>query len=477
MRSPILLAGCVAAACAAALALPAGPSSAAPEAPRAAATSFTGPQGTYHPVGPTRILDTRNGTGTGGHVAKLTGGHSLSLKVAGAGGLPTVGVGAVALNVTVVNETAAHGFLTVYPSGAALPTTSNINYVKGWTGANFVTVTVPSSGIIDFYDNVGSLDVVADVAGWYANTASTAAAGDQFVEVAPQRLLDTRSLGTSPLNPVGPGTEVFQPVDYSGTEPNSHVKALAVTITAVDEGAGGHLTAWSGTNPNSPPTTSTLNFTAGVITPNLAIVPVAPCPSNICPAASAGLPAIAVQNVSSKSVQIIIDIWGYFDDGTYAQGLRYKPRAAPLRIVDTRIGQGTTKLGAQTTHVVTAPSTVADADTIMLVSNATVIEPTAATYVVFWPDDGLSKPVASNLNPRVGRNIATGVITGVGSTNAFNAYNNAGAINFAYDVSGTFEAVSSSNVAHTTKAEQATGAARAVVLPVARLSAPGVRSN
>ena len=60
--------------------------------------SATAGGGTFHPLTPQRILDTRTGLGAPG--ARLGPGGTLSLQVAGAGGVPASGARAVVLNMT-----------------------------------------------------------------------------------------------------------------------------------------------------------------------------------------------------------------------------------------------------------------------------------------------------------------------------------------------------------------------------------------
>jgi hypothetical protein len=112
---------------------------------------------------PTRLLDTRNGTG--GFLGKVPPGGEVALKVGGAGGVPE-GVSAVALNVTVTEPTTS-GFLTVYPSGTTRPVVSNLNFVAGDTVPNAVIVRVGGDGYIRIFNSSGSSHVVVDVAGWY----------------------------------------------------------------------------------------------------------------------------------------------------------------------------------------------------------------------------------------------------------------------------------------------------------------------
>ena len=77
---------------------------------------------TFVPAGPARVLETRPGI-TGGTVDGLANGigrigadTTLPLQIAGRGGVPAAGAGAVALNVTAIDPTAP-SFITVSPSG------------------------------------------------------------------------------------------------------------------------------------------------------------------------------------------------------------------------------------------------------------------------------------------------------------------------------------------------------------------------
>ena len=83
--------------------------------------------GTFYPIKTRRILDTRSGLGAPARA--VPGGGTLHLQVAGVGGVPATGAGAVVLNLT---ETASStsGFASIYPSGQPRPTASSINYVR-----------------------------------------------------------------------------------------------------------------------------------------------------------------------------------------------------------------------------------------------------------------------------------------------------------------------------------------------------------
>ncbi|HWS45940.1 MAG TPA: hypothetical protein VN636_08780, partial [Acidimicrobiia bacterium] len=69
--------------------------------------------------------------------------------------------------VTVTQPTKG-GFVTVYPSGAGLPTVSNLNFGAGQTVPNLVVVKGGAGGKIAFYNgSSGTVQLVADVAGYY----------------------------------------------------------------------------------------------------------------------------------------------------------------------------------------------------------------------------------------------------------------------------------------------------------------------
>ncbi|MET3806349.1 hypothetical protein ABIB25_003364 [Nakamurella sp. UYEF19] len=122
--------------------------------------------GTFHPLTPTRVLDSRNGTG--GASSPLNGGDSVQVFLTPPNGpLPTTGVSAVVLNVLVVKPTGT-GYITAYSDASQQPTASNLNFVRGQTVANLVVVPVGPDGGIDLtFDGSGSVDLVADVAGYF----------------------------------------------------------------------------------------------------------------------------------------------------------------------------------------------------------------------------------------------------------------------------------------------------------------------
>ncbi len=112
----------------------------------------------FHGVTTTRVLDTREGSGT-----PLGLGGILDTVVPG---LPDDATG-IAVNVTVVEGTEA-SFLTMYPTGDARPTTSTINWSSAAAVANSATVLVHGDHSVRLYNLKGSVHVVLDMIGYYA---------------------------------------------------------------------------------------------------------------------------------------------------------------------------------------------------------------------------------------------------------------------------------------------------------------------
>ncbi|KOV36972.1 hypothetical protein ADK60_05350 [Streptomyces sp. XY431] len=224
--------------------------------------------GAFVPSGPTRLLDTRDGTGTGGDVRPV-GQSPLILDVSDVSGNPSVRPTAVVLNVTVTNPT-GDSYLAVYAPGGVRPTTSNLNFSPGQTVPNQVTVPVGSDGRVAFFNHVGTTDVIADLAGYFTldKAAST------FVANGPTRLLDTRDgTGTGGVKAqVGENASIGLQVAGVAGVPARNVTAVVLNVTVTAPAAESFLTVYP--SGSGVPSASNLNFSAGQTVPNLVTVPV-----------------------------------------------------------------------------------------------------------------------------------------------------------------------------------------------------------
>jgi len=130
------------------------------------------PAAMFHTLTPARVFDTRTGSG-GVTAAPIPANGEIDVTVGGTNGVPIDATGVV-LNVTVVNGTAA-SFLTVWPTGEVRPTVSSLNWSGPAATPNAVTAGLGTAGRISIYNSAGTVDVLADVVGYYA--LPTAAVG------------------------------------------------------------------------------------------------------------------------------------------------------------------------------------------------------------------------------------------------------------------------------------------------------------
>jgi hypothetical protein len=216
-------------------------------------------------VTPTRLLDTRTGNGLpGGLPAKVPAGGSINVLMTGRGPVPASKVTAVVLSVTAVNGTTA-SHVTAWPTGATRPLASMLNFRSLEAVPNLVVVPVGVGGQVSLFNNSGSVDLIADVQGYY-DDGTTVASG--HVAVNPKRLLDTR-FGPGTVGKVGPGGVVTLPVRGVEGVP-SDATAVVVNLTATGGTAATHITLYP--SDVGPPLASNLNVAAGQTKAVLAVV-------------------------------------------------------------------------------------------------------------------------------------------------------------------------------------------------------------
>jgi hypothetical protein len=221
------------------------------------------------PVIPRRLFDTRPDEPQGAVTVDkqmLSPGGELAVSFLGAGPLPTSGVRAVSLNVTVV-DAVRPGFLAVYPCGTRTAT-SNVNFVAGRAVANTVVVGVPADGRVCFSSNVGT-HVLADVNAWYDSTARLT------MMSPPQRLYDSRPTERPgaidlPAQPLERNTQRSMVLTGVAGVPSTGVAALVLNVTAVNPEGAGFLTVYP--CGGERPEVSNLNFVPGSITANAVLV-------------------------------------------------------------------------------------------------------------------------------------------------------------------------------------------------------------
>src|SRR5712692_4508339 len=128
-------------------------------------TDSSGAGAGFFTLFPSRVVDTRNGTG-GFPIAPLGAAATMTVTVEGHGGVPATLVTAVIVNVTVANPTTASD-LVIWPTGATQPTASDLNFVGGQTVPNLVVVKLSALGQINIFNAFGTTNVIVDVVGYY----------------------------------------------------------------------------------------------------------------------------------------------------------------------------------------------------------------------------------------------------------------------------------------------------------------------
>ncbi|MFN8038400.1 MAG: carboxypeptidase regulatory-like domain-containing protein [Acidimicrobiales bacterium] len=394
--------------------------------------------GGFHAVTPVRILDPRAGLGTAG--SPLGPGETRTLQIAGAAGLPTSGVTAVAINVTADRPTAS-SHLTVWPTGSALPGTSNLNFPAGRTIPNLVVSAVGPDGSVSIRNNSGQVQVIGDLVGWFdLGEGSTVGLpgggpldarsvqglppvekGAAYEPLTPSRILDTRSGVGAPASPVGPGAQIDVDVTGVGGVPDAGVTAVVVNVTAVQPTATSHLTVWPAGA--ARPDASSLNFPAGATVPNLVI-------------ARVGADGHVSLFNNSGQVHVLFDVVGYF---TTAAPLGSLHGLTPARLLDTRDGTGSAAQafgpGEARELVVAGRGGVPVSGASAVVLNVTAVQPSAASHLTVWPA-GVSRPDASNLNFTSGSVIPNLVVVKVGADGKVALFNNSGNVQVLADVVG-----------------------------------------
>jgi hypothetical protein len=185
--------------------------------------------------------------------------------VAGRGGVPATGAGAVVVTVT-ATESAAAGFVTVWPCGSPKPGTSTLNLERaGATVANLAVVGIGVGGSVCLSSSTGAY-LVADVTAWSAT-------GSGLSTVQPARLLETRAaagqVGYAEARPAA-GQVVQLQVTGRGGVPATGAGVVVLNVTATEAAGAGYVTVWPCGSPR--PATSTLNLErAGSTVANLAV--------------------------------------------------------------------------------------------------------------------------------------------------------------------------------------------------------------
>lgn len=371
-----------------ALAVPglAGPATAAAAEARAVGSSFVAVQ-------PTRVLDTRNGTG-GVPVAAVPARGTVVLNLSGS--VPA-GATAAVLNLVAADPTRAT-YVTAWRTGTARPAVSSLNVRARETRAIAVTVPVGSDRRVTLYNHDGNTHLVADLNGYYRTGD-----GAWFTSVVPERVLDTRNDG----RPLPGGTS--RTVRLAGLVP-AGTTAVVLNVTGVRPDRYTYLSVFPD---GQRPRTSSLNLTQNEITANLVTV-----------AVDEDLEIAVANHVGS--VHVLADLVGHYS----GEGDAFHP-ITPVRAHDTR---QTRWLTPGTQRRVDVGGAV-PAETVVF--TLTGLSYFYGGYLTAW-EAGTPRPGTSTLNLN-GRQTASNLaVVPVGVQRAVDVYNHADHTHVVVDVVGYF---------------------------------------
>ncbi len=322
------------------------------------------PSATYIPLDPTRLLDTRNGTGgisgpIGSHVA-----HTFGVT----GGVVPSNATAVTGNLTVTGQNSG-GYLFLGPVATDNPTSSTLNFPIGDDRANGVTVALGVGGTLSVTmvgpSSAGSAYVVFDVTGYFAPTG-----GATYVPLDPTRLLDTRN-GTGGIS--GPiGSHVAHTFGVTGGVVPSNATAVTGNLTVTGQNSGGYL--FLGPVATDNPTSSTLNFPIGDDRANGVTVALG---------VGGTLSVTMVGPSSAGSAYVVFDVTGYFAP---TGGATYVP-LDPTRLLDTRNGTGgiSGPIGSHVAHTFGVTGGVVPSNATAVTGNLTVTGQNSGGYLFLGP--------------------------------------------------------------------------------------------
>ncbi|MGL4178669.1 MAG: hypothetical protein ACRCSN_21640 [Dermatophilaceae bacterium] len=219
----------------------------------------------FFPTTPERVLDSRSDWGV-----RLEADEYFPVPLSYDG--YDARIRSLVVNITATSSTGS-GYLSAVPNEPRTsPTTSSLNYGKGSTVANLVTVRAPMTSLPGIGSSptfwvansaTAGTHVIVDVVGFYAEYQGTDP-GLRFRPLPPTRVLDTRrDLGAASVG-TGVATRVQAPLSVAGRD----TWALAGNLTGVAPTATTFVTVW---DDGPRPPVSNLNLVRGLTRPNAVV--------------------------------------------------------------------------------------------------------------------------------------------------------------------------------------------------------------
>ncbi len=256
---------------------------------------------TYHPMPPTRLLNSGTGIGQpGGIPAPFVAGVPQTFTIDDGVTIPAAAT-AITGNLTVTNQTKP-GYLSITPDPIATPGSSNLNFPLGDNRANGFTAplnaTTHQLSIVYSAVAGATTNVILDATGYYLPDLS----GLHFYPLNPGRVLDSRT-GAADSGLTGLFASSVPRSLATGGHWGIPAGAQAITgnLTVVNQTTRGYVAVTLTSNAN--PSTSSINFPVGDIRANGMTVPLD---------GSGDLFLVFKGTSGLARTNLLIDVSGYF---------------------------------------------------------------------------------------------------------------------------------------------------------------------
>ncbi|MGN8050944.1 beta strand repeat-containing protein [Curtobacterium sp. 22159] len=375
-------------------------------------------------------------TGTGGQFVPLPenakvfaattkAGVWQSVQIAGVGGLPTSGIGAISVMVTVANPQSQGQLFG--RADASTPSNLMMIYRAGVGGntSNTALLAVGDGGSVQIMSESAE-SVSLNVTGYYTSTQNGVSAGG-FVPVAPARIVDTRSgTGVPKRQLSGADSITFQVAGNGGVPAGAAAVAMSVVVANSGGGAG-----WVSPYPaDGSPSTGVLNYvsTQGVSTAMSAQVALS-ADGKVTLAAKGG------------TIDVLIDVQGYFLPSNPGGG--FTPQTG--RLLDTRSGSTVAGNGSIAVQVAGARAGVPSVEgglSAVAVTLTAVHDGTTRGYAKVWADGATETDVSAiNYGPASSIRTTTTIVP-VGANGKIRIRNmSSGATDFVVDLQGVYNSL------------------------------------
>jgi hypothetical protein len=325
----------------------------------------------YVPVTATRVASTESGARMVDGPCRLFAStpyssNRLDVPVSGVASVPSEGVAAVALQVSMRKPT-WDSYVTAGPAGGAISDVRRVSAAANRSSSSLVVLPVGADGKVSFFTNLGATDLIVNVVGYYIDPNAplrvrrkmAVGGGDMFDAVTPNRAYSAVRIGRSGRFKAAIG-------GTAGTDPASSAAVVSVTV---DKGKGsGNLFV----------------YPAGADRPKSALLSYgrdARTVQTVIPLGRNG--SLMVENSGSAARAVDLDIVGAYEPAALPGGRGFASRRQPKTVVDTAKDLGLQSLRGGATKDFSVAGLVTT-DTTAVLLEVTGRKPRSDAALTFW---------------------------------------------------------------------------------------------